>query len=49
MKWKFETGDDLKIHNQIGIASSAAVVDGVVLFDGVVYFGSTDGNIYAVR
>ncbi len=42
MKWKFETGDDQKIHNQIGIASSATVVDGVVLF------GCRDGHFYAV-
>jgi outer membrane protein assembly factor BamB len=40
--WKFQTGDDPKIHNQIGIASSAAVIDGVVLF------GCRDGHFYAV-
>lgn len=40
--WKFQTGDDPKVHNQIGIASSAAVVDGVVLF------GCRDGHFYAV-
>jgi outer membrane protein assembly factor BamB len=40
--WKFQTGDDQKLHNQIGIASSAAIVDGVVLF------GCRDGHFYAV-
>jgi outer membrane protein assembly factor BamB len=40
--WKFQTGDDPKLHNQIGIASSAAVIDGVVLF------GCRDGHFYAV-
>ena len=40
--WKFQTGDDQKLHNQIGIASSAAVVDGVVLL------GCRDGHFYAV-
>lgn len=40
--WKFQTGDDPQIHNQIGIQSSAAVVDGVVLF------GCRDGHFYAV-
>ena len=40
--WRFQTGDDQKLHNQIGIASSAAVVDGVVLF------GCRDGHFYAL-
>ncbi len=40
--WKFQTGDDQKSHNQIGIAGSAAVVDGIVLF------GCRDGHFYAV-
>ncbi len=42
MRWKFETGDDTEIYNQIGIASSAAVAGGVV------YFGCRDGHFYAV-
>jgi outer membrane protein assembly factor BamB len=42
VKWKFETGDDQEQHNQIGIASSAAVIDGTVLF------GCRDGHFYAV-
>jgi eukaryotic-like serine/threonine-protein kinase len=40
--WKFQTGDDPVIHNQIGIASSAAVIDGTVLF------GCRDGHFYAL-
>ena len=32
MIWRFETGDDKVIYNQVGIASSAAVVSGVVFF-----------------
>lgn len=56
--WSFETGDDQKIFNQIGIASSAAVAEGSVYFgcrdwrlsspvihEGVVYIGSSDGNL----
>ena len=42
MIWKFQTGDDQKTYNQIGITSSAAVIDGVVLF------GCRDGHFYAV-
>ena len=42
-KWRFKTGEDPKIHNQVGIQSSAAVADGTV------YFGCRDSNFYAVR
>jgi outer membrane protein assembly factor BamB len=42
VRWKFQTGDDQKVHNQIGIASSAAVVNSVVLF------GCRDGHFYAL-
>jgi eukaryotic-like serine/threonine-protein kinase len=41
-KWRFKTGEDAKIHNQVGIQSSAAVADGVV------YFGCRDSKFYAV-
>jgi outer membrane protein assembly factor BamB len=41
-KWRFKTGEDPKIHNQIGIQSSASVADGIV------YFGCRDSNFYAV-
>src|SRR6266852_4929045 len=41
-KWRFKTGDDPDTHNQVGIQSSAAVVDGAV------YFGSRDSNLYAL-
>ena len=40
--WRFQTGDDTAIYNQVGIASSAAVVNGVV------FFGCRDGRFYAV-
>ena len=40
--WRFKTGEDPEIHNQVGIQSSAAVADGVV------YFGCRDSNLYAV-
>jgi len=40
--WKFQTGEDPKQHNQIGLPSSASVIDGVVLF------GCRDGHFYAV-
>ncbi len=43
LQWKFQTGEDTKIYNQVGIASSAAVVDGIV------YFGCRDGHFYAVN
>jgi outer membrane protein assembly factor BamB len=42
MIWKFQTGDDKTIYNQIGIASSASVADGVI------YVGCRDGHFYAV-
>jgi outer membrane protein assembly factor BamB len=41
-KWRFKTGEDPKIHNQVGIQSSATVADGVV------YFGCRDSKFYAV-
>jgi outer membrane protein assembly factor BamB len=41
-RWRFQTGNDTTIYNQIGIASSAAVSEGVV------YFGCRDGHFYAV-
>ena len=41
-KWRFKTGEDPDIHNQVGIQSSAAVTDGVV------YFGCRDSNLYAL-
>jgi outer membrane protein assembly factor BamB len=37
-KWRFKTGDDPEIHNQVGIQSSAAVSDGMV------DFGCRDSN-----
>jgi outer membrane protein assembly factor BamB len=40
LMWKFQTGDDPKVHNQIGFASSPAVTGGVV--------GCRDGHFYAV-
>ncbi len=40
--WRFKTGEDPKIHNQVGIQSSATIVDGVV------YFGCRDSNLYAL-
>lgn len=42
IKWKFKTGEDPDIHNQVGIQSSAAVADGVV------YFGCRDSQFYAL-
>jgi eukaryotic-like serine/threonine-protein kinase len=42
LRWRFKTGDDPDIHNQVGRQSSAAVVDGVV------YFGCRDSKLYAV-
>jgi eukaryotic-like serine/threonine-protein kinase len=41
-KWRLKTGEDRDIHNQVGIQSSAVVVDGLV------YFGCRDSNFYAV-
>ena len=41
-KWRFKTGEDHDIYNQVGIQSSAAVMDGVV------YFGCRDSNFYAL-
>ncbi|HZS61191.1 MAG TPA: PQQ-binding-like beta-propeller repeat protein, partial [Gemmatimonadaceae bacterium] len=42
LKWRFKTGEDPDIHNQVGIQSSAAVADGVV------YFGCRDSQFYAL-
>jgi len=39
-KWRYKTGEDLSIHNQEGITSSAAVADGIV------YFGCRDSHLY---
>src|SRR5205085_12595058 len=41
-KWRFKTGEDPDIHNQVGIQSSAAVADGMV------YFGCRDSHLYAL-
>jgi outer membrane protein assembly factor BamB len=41
-KWRFKTGEDHDTYNQVGIQSSAAVMDGVV------YFGCRDSNFYAL-
>jgi outer membrane protein assembly factor BamB len=41
-KWRFKTGEDHDIYNQVGIQSSAAVADGLV------YFGCRDSNLYAL-
>jgi len=41
-KWRFKTGEDQDIHNQVGIQSSAAVAADVV------YFGCRDSNFYAI-
>jgi outer membrane protein assembly factor BamB len=41
-KWRFKTGEDPDIHNQVGIQSSAVVADGMV------YFGCRDSNLYAL-
>ena len=41
-KWRFKTGEDHNTYNQVGIQSSAAVMDGVV------YFGCRDSNFYAL-
>ncbi len=40
--WKFVTGDDRDIYNQIGIAGSAAIANGTV------YFGCRDSHFYAL-
>jgi outer membrane protein assembly factor BamB len=40
--WRFKTGADPEIHNQVGIQSSAAVANGIV------YFGCRDSNFYAL-
>jgi outer membrane protein assembly factor BamB len=40
--WRFKTGEDHEIHNQVGIQSSATVANGLV------YFGCRDSNFYAL-
>jgi outer membrane protein assembly factor BamB len=40
--WRFKTGEDPDIHNQVGIQSSATVANGMV------YFGCRDSNFYAL-
>ena len=40
--WRFKTGEDPDMHNQVGIQSSAIVADGIV------YFGCRDSNLYAL-
>jgi outer membrane protein assembly factor BamB len=42
LAWRFKTGEDPDIHNQVGIQSSATVANGVV------YFGCRDSNFYAL-
>ena len=41
-RWRFKTGEDPNINNQVGIQSSAVVADGVV------YFGCRDSHLYAL-
>jgi eukaryotic-like serine/threonine-protein kinase len=41
-RWRFKTGDDPNINNQVGIQSSGVVADGVV------YFGCRDSHLYAL-
>ena len=41
-RWRFKTGEDADTHNQVGIQSSAAVVDGMI------YFGCRDSHLYAL-
>jgi eukaryotic-like serine/threonine-protein kinase len=41
-KWRFKTGEDHDIYNQVGIQSSAAVMDGMV------FFGCRDSSLYAL-
>ncbi len=41
-KWRFKTGEDKEIYNQVGLQASPAVSDGTV------YFGCRDSNFYAV-
>jgi eukaryotic-like serine/threonine-protein kinase len=41
-RWRFKTGEDPDIGNQVGIQSSAVVADGMV------YFGCRDSNLYAL-
>jgi len=42
LRWRFKTGEDPKINNQVGIQSSAVVSGGVV------YFGCRDSHLYAL-
>ena len=41
-KWRFKTGDDPIIYNQVGFQSSPAVLDGVI------YVGCRDAHLYAI-
>ena len=41
-RWRFKTGEDPLINNQVGIQSSAVVADGMV------YFGCRDSKLYAL-
>jgi outer membrane protein assembly factor BamB len=41
-RWRFKTGDDPAISNQVGIQSSAAIANGTV------YFGCRDSHLYAL-
>ena len=41
-KWRFHSGEDPLLHNQVGFQSSPAVVDGVV------YTGCRDAHLYAL-
>jgi outer membrane protein assembly factor BamB len=41
-RWRFKTGEDPQISNQVGIQSSAVVAGGVV------YFGCRDSHLYAL-
>src|SRR5207248_6667023 len=41
-RWRFKTGEDPDIHNQVGIQSSAVIAEGTV------YFGCRDSNVYAL-
>jgi outer membrane protein assembly factor BamB len=42
-RWRFKTGEDPVINNQVGIQSSAVVANGLV------YFGCRDSNLYALN
>jgi outer membrane protein assembly factor BamB len=42
LKWRFKTGEDPLIHNQVGFQGSPAIADGVV------YVGCRDAHFYAI-